>query len=34
LDRRVGELATISGVVGMLTGIAGIIIGIWDLQRS
>jgi hypothetical protein len=28
------KLATISGVVGMLTGIAGIIIGIWDLQRS
>lgn len=27
------KLATISGVVGMLTGIAGIIIGIWDLQR-
>ena len=28
------KLATISGVVGMLTGIAGIIIGIWDIQRS
>ena len=28
------KLATISGVVGMLTGIAGIIIGIWDLQKS
>ena len=28
------KLATISGVVGMLIGIAGIIIGIWDLQRS
>jgi hypothetical protein len=27
------KLATMSGVVGMLTGFAGIIIGVWDLQR-